>query len=145
MNLVAIISRAWGWTGLQPVEVVAENDFGNLIVRDTSGQYWRICPEDLYCKIIASDRSALDRLIEEEPFQQDWTMAALVEQAEEKVGPLENGRKYCLKIPGPLGGEYGRDNLASISLVELIEASGDIALQTKDLPDGTEVHLRIIE
>ena len=88
MNLVAIISRAWGWTGLQPVEVVAENDFGNLMVRDTSGQYWRICPEDLYCRIIASDRSALDRLI---------------------------------------------------------EASGDVALQTKDLPDGTKVHLRIIE
>jgi len=145
MTLVDLISRAWGWTGLQPVKVVAENDFGNLMVRDPSGQYWRICPEDLYCKIIAEDRSALDTLIDDEEFQQDWNMPALVKEAQAKVGPLEDGRKYCLKIPGSLGGEYGGANLASISLFELIEASGDIAFQIKNLPDGTQVQLRISE
>ncbi len=145
MEIVELIARAWGWTGIQPVKVVAENDFGNLMVRDPHGQYWRICPEDLYCKIIAADRSALDTLIEDEEFQQDWSMPALVEEAQAKVGPLEEGRKYCLKIPGLLGGEYGGDNLASISLIELIQASGDIAFQIQDLPDGAQVRFRITE
>ncbi|WP_295578962.1 T6SS immunity protein Tdi1 domain-containing protein [uncultured Lamprocystis sp.] len=121
MEIVELIARAWGWTGIQPVKVVAENDFGNLMVRDPHGQYWRICPEDLYCKIIAADRSALDTLIEDEEFQQDWSMPALVEEAQAKVGPLEEGRKYCLKIPGLLGGEYGGDNLGN---------SGDAILGT---------------
>lgn len=41
-----------------------------------------------------------------------------------------------------IGGEYGRENLATISQVELIRASGDLAQQIKDLPDGEKVRLR---
>src|SRR4051794_13557656 len=104
MELVEHIERAWGWTGIKPVKVVGENDFGNLMVRDERGQYWRICPEDLYCEVVVTDRAALDSLTKDQEFQQDWSMSALVEEALAKVGPLYPGRKYCLKIPGPLGG-----------------------------------------
>jgi hypothetical protein len=145
MELIEHIERAWSWTGIKPEEVVGENDFGNLMVRDKQGQYWRICPEDLYCKPIAEDRAALDTLIKDEEFQEDWAMVALVAEAQAKVGPLAPSRKYCLKIPGPLGGEYGGSNLASISLVELIAVSGDIAFQIKDLPDGAQVRFQITE
>ena len=145
MELIEHIERAWGWTGIKPAKVIGENDFGNLMVRDEQGQYWRICPEDLYCRVIAQDRPTLDTLIKDQEFQRDWNMPALVEEALSKVGPLGPGRKYCLKIPGLLGGEYGGDNLASISLVELIVASGDIALQIKDLPDGAQVRFQITE
>jgi hypothetical protein len=145
MELIEHIERAWSWTGIKPVKVVGENDFGNLMVRDQQGQYWRICPEDLYCKPIAKDRAALDALIQDDEFQEDWAMAALVEEAQAKVGPLGSNRKYCLKIPGLLGGEYGGSNLASISLVELIAVSGDIAFQIKDLPDGAQVQFQIVE
>ena len=145
MQITDIIARSWGWTGIQPLEVISENDFGNLIVRDLQDQYWRVCPEDLYCKVVATSRTALDALGKDQEFQQDWNMAALVEQARMTVGSLEPGRKYCLKIPGLLGGEYGGDNLASISLVELIQSSGHIAFQVKDLADGSQVRFRIGE
>lgn len=145
MELIERIERAWGWTGIKPEKVVGDNDFGNLMVRDQQGQYWRICPEDLYCKLIAEDRSALDALVNDEEFQDDWAMVALVEEAQAKVGPLDPGRKYCLKIPGLLGGEYGGNNLASIPLAELIAVSGDIAFQIKDLPDGTPIRFQITE
>jgi hypothetical protein len=143
MELIEHIEQAWSWTGIKPVKVVGENDFGNLIVRDQQGQYWRICPEDLYCRPIAENRAALDALIKEEEFQEDRAMVALVEEARAKVGALGAGRKYCLKTPGLLGGEYGGGNLASISLVELIAVSGDIAFQIKDLPDGAQVRFQI--
>lgn len=145
MELIEHVERAWSWSGIKPEKVVGENDFGNLMVRDRQGQYWRICPEDLYCKPIAVDRAALDALIEDEEFQEDWAMTGLVEEARERVGPLGPGRKYCLKIPGLLGGEYGGSNLASISLVELIAVSGDIARQIKDLPDRARVRFMITE
>lgn len=38
-----------------------------------------------------------------------------------------SAQKYCLKIPGVIGGEHGGDNLGRISLDELIRASGHIA------------------
>ena len=45
-------------------------------------------------------------------------MMPLVGEATARLGPLDQGRKYCLKIPAILGGEYGGDNLGTISLTE---------------------------
>lgn len=145
MELIAIVEQAWGWTGLQPDQIVGSNDFGNLMIKDLAGSYWRLCPEDLYCKVVASSRTDLDRLSHDQEFLQDWYMTGLVEQARERLGVLQPGFKYCLKIPGALGGEYGGDNLATISLSELISASGDIARQIKDLPDGAQIRLSIVD
>jgi hypothetical protein len=144
-ELVRRIKRAWGWIGIEPSEVVGENDFGNLMVRDVAGRYWRLCPEDLSCKVVAGNRAELDALSRSQAFLHDWYAYALVERARETVGPLSPGGKYCLKVPGPLGGEYGGSNLASISLAELIDVSGNIAHQIEALPDGSKIHLKIIE
>lgn len=145
MAITEDIRDAWGWTGIDPAEVVGENDFGNLMVRDAQGNYWRICPEDLYCRVVANHRDELDALSRDQEFLRDWYMNALVEEAQRRLGPLEPGRKYCFKIPGTLGGEYGGDNLASIALSELIRASGYIAQQIEGLPNGSKVNLRITE
>lgn len=145
MELIAIVKDAWGWTGLKPAEIVGDNDFGNLMIKDQIGCYWRLCPEDLYCKVVASSRAELDQLSKDQEFLEDWYMTELVEQARERLGPLRPGFKYCLKIPGPLGGEYGGDNLATISLGGLISASGHIAQQTEALPDGAQIKLSIVD
>jgi hypothetical protein len=145
MELIAIVEDAWGWTGLKPDQIVGGNDFGNLIIKDQSGRYWRLCPENLYCKVIASSRAELDQLSQDQEFLHDWYMSELVQQARERLGPLRPGFKYCLKIPGTLGGEYGGDNLATISLGGLVSASGDIAQQIEELPDGAQVKLSIVD
>lgn len=142
MQLLETVRIAWGWIGIKPEEVVVENDFGNLIVRDDAGSYWRICPEELSCSVIAEDRSSLDALNRDEEFQEDWGMTNLVALAYECVGPLEVGRKYCLKMPSVLGGQYNRENLASIRFTELIEFAGYVAHQIEDLPDGTMINFR---
>jgi hypothetical protein len=145
MSLVDEIRQFWGWIGLDPVEVVGENDFGNLMIKDADGKYWRLCPEDCYCRVVASNREELDALSTDQAFLHDWHMRALVQLAHAKCGPLVEGNKYCLKIPGFLGGEYGGDNLAIAALVELVRISGDIAKQTQDLPDGAKVSLRVVD
>jgi len=60
-------------------------------------------------------------------------------------GSLSEGRKYCLKIPGVLGGEYDGANLATISLVVLVRFSGDVAKKIRDLPDGAKIELKITD
>jgi hypothetical protein len=143
MLLTETIRNAWGWTGIDPLEVIGENDFGNLIVKDVHGQYWRICPEDCYCQVIAENREELDRLSADQDFLRDWHMSSLVDDAFHRLGALPDGRKYCLKIPAVLGGEYGGDNLAMISTEELIRVSGYIAHQIEHLPDGATIKLSI--
>lgn len=143
MNLLEELREFWGWVGMEPVEVVGENDFGNLMIKDKDGKYWRLCPEDLSCNVVAQNRKELDALSHSQEFLHDWYMKALVEQAQTLLGPLTEGRKYCLKIPGIVGGEYGGSNLASVSLVELVRFSGDVAKQIKDLPNGAKVKFEI--
>ncbi|GFO57579.1 hypothetical protein GMSM_45860 [Geomonas sp. Red276] len=145
MSIIQTIKDSWGWGRIDPEEVVGENDFGNLIIRDTKGRYWRLCPEDLYCKVVAENRPELDELSQKQEFLHDWYMTSLVEEANKQLGLLRPGYKYCLKIPGVLGGEYGGSNLATIALCELVTASGYIAREIADLPDGTQVRLKITE
>ena len=59
MNLISEIRSSWGWIGIEPEEIVGENDFGNLMIRDVEGKYWRLCPEDVYCKVVAGNRKEL--------------------------------------------------------------------------------------
>lgn len=139
------IDAGWAWTGLRAEEVIGENAFGNLMIRADDGRYWRICPEDLSCKVIADNRAQLDELAHDQDFLHDWYVRALVDQAQRRLGPLAQGRVYCLKIPGMLGGEYGGENLATIALPELIRASGDIARQVATLPDGAQVRLVVTD
>jgi hypothetical protein len=42
MITVDEINEAWGWVGLNAEEVLGENAFGNLIIRDDDGRYWRL-------------------------------------------------------------------------------------------------------
>jgi len=145
MDLIAVVEDAWGWTGLKPDQIVGDNDFGNLMIKDQGGRYWRLCPEDLYCKIIANSKAELDQISQSKEFLQDWRMTELVQQARERLGPLRPGFKYCLKVSGTLGGEYGGDNLATISLDGLISASGHIAQHIEDVPDGAQIRISVVD
>jgi len=145
MRIIQEIKSAWGWVGINPIEVVLENDFGNLIIMDSDGKYWRLCPEDVYCEIVANNREELERLLNDQDFLEDWNMRTLVEQANEHLGPLPEGYKYCLVTPGILGGAYAISNIKTAPLFELVRFSGDIANQIKDLPDGAQIQLKVVD
>ncbi len=145
IDVIREIKKGWGWTGIDPVKVVAENEFGNLIVADREGKYWRLCPEDVYCKVIAQTDADYESLLKDTAYLEDWRMTNLVESAREALGELAEGRKYHLVIPGPLGGKYDISNIKTVPLLEMIGFSGDIGLQIRDLPDGEEIRLKVID
>lgn len=145
MSIINEIKESWGWVGIEPLQIVGENDFGNLIIEDTKGKYWRLCPEDVYCEVVASTREELDRLSSDQEFLEDWYMQALVEQAQESLGTLNEGYKYCLVTPGALGGEYAVSNIKTAPLIEMVRFSGHVAFQIKDLPDGAQIELKVVD
>ena len=145
MSIIEEIKESWGWVGIEPEEIVGENDFGNLMIKDAHGRYWRLCPEDVYCEVVANNRDELDALSTNQEFLEDWYMQVLVEQAKEKYGILEEGKKFHLVIPGALGGEYAISNINVAPLIEIIRFSGDIGRQIKELPDGAEVQLKVVD
>ncbi|MEO0957757.1 MAG: T6SS immunity protein Tdi1 domain-containing protein [Pseudomonadota bacterium] len=145
MVTIEDISEAWGWKGLRPTRIVAINAFGNVIIEDTTGQYWRIIPEEWSAEIIASDFDAFSALESSEEFTIDWEMSVLVKKAQSALGPVSQVQCYCLKIPALLGGQYSIDNIGMIDRIELLQASGDCAKQIEGLPDSAKVRIEITE
>jgi len=141
--ILETINKEWGWLGISAIEVIDENDFGNLIFRSDNGAYWRILPESPECIKIANNQNEFEKLRTDQDFQLDWQMETLVAKAQGVFGDLEQGRKYCLKIPAILGGEFSKENLGTVSHIEQITISGDIARQIHDLPDGAKIELKL--
>jgi len=142
MDILHEIKDAWGWVGIDPQEIVVENEFGNLIVKDSKNRFWRLCPEDVYCEVVAESIEEYNTLIKDEEFLEDWFMSAMVEHAKNTLGKLEPGYKYYMVIPGVLGGEYGGSNVKTAPLHEIIRFSGDLGRQIKDLPDDEQIEIK---
>jgi hypothetical protein len=143
--VLTTIRESWGWTGLNPTAVTATNPFGNVIVRAADGAYWRICPEELSCKIVARDDVELDALWASEDFQVDWQMTGLVDIARATLGQVDAESCYCLKLPGVLGGAYDSANFGMITRRELLAFAGYVAEQIKDVPDGASIKFESTE
>jgi Domain of unknown function (DUF1851) len=145
MSIIEAIVETWSWIGIEPDEIVCENDFGNLMIRDVHGKFWRLCPEDVYCKVVAENQQELEALSVNQEFLADWYMTAFTELAKEKLGSLQPRQKYHLAIPGILGGEYSLANVRIISQMEQIRFSGNIGKQIDEMPDGTQIQLKVVE
>lgn len=39
MDLLFTVQKSWSWCGIQAVKIVAQNDFGNLLILDNAGAY----------------------------------------------------------------------------------------------------------
>jgi hypothetical protein len=134
MITVDDINDAWGWVGLNAVAVLGANPFGNLLLLDDEGRYWRLRPQDLLCEPVASNEADLAALSYNQAFLEEWYMAEMVDLAEATLGPLVDDRKYCLKIPLSLGGDFKSGNLSMVPLPELIRFAGEGAQQFEGLP-----------
>lgn len=68
------------------------------------------------------------------PFVHEW---------QEKNGPLPLGKRLLPKTPFFLGGEYKIDNLWAGNPLEGMRLKGDLAMQTRRLPEGAKVKLNV--
>ncbi|SRR5258708_10510753 len=115
-DLLQAISAGWGWKIGRPVELVATNQFGNVIVKSEQAFFFRIIPEEWPCELISTSLVELEEKRKTEEFMQDWEMSALVCRAQAAHGPLAEGQVYCLVIPGILGAKYA----------EIIQCAGSV-------------------
>ena len=139
MDILQTVSAYWGWVGIEPKTLIAENEFANLIIQDVDDRFWRLCPEDLYCEVIADDKEEYNELVKEDDFNQDWFMDVMVVKATEKYGNLEPGQKFHMLEPGALGGKYAVFNIKPVSFESIIKFSGELA-QKLDRAGGKNVN-----
>ena len=143
MDILSEINKAWNWTGIKAVEILAVNHFGNVLFIDSNSNYYKLILEDLALNQIAKTQQEFDKLKKDQDFIEDWEVNSWVNAAQAAFGKLDQDQKYCFKIPPVLGGEYSLENMGIKSFKESIAFSGDIAFQIKDIPDGQEIKLEI--
>lgn len=68
----------------------------------------------------------------------------LAEQWQIKNGALPTHHRLCPIIPFFMGGQYATENLMAIHTIERIRLGIDIFHQTKNIPDGQQVVLKVI-
>ncbi len=141
MEIVDIVNRDWAWAGIEAEELVVRNGFGNLILKDAENRFWRLCPEDVYCRVVANSIEAYNALIQDEEFLEDWHMIAMLSQAQQSLGKLEGDEAFCLRVPGVLGGDYVGANVAKVQLDELVESAGVLGEHIEGQSDGAKIQL----
>lgn len=83
-----------------------------------------------WCELILSDYQVI-------------TGYSLAHSWQEMNGPIPSGCRLAPKVPFVAGGSYELDNLYVCRSIELMKAGANIALQIRDIPDGSNVKLII--
>jgi hypothetical protein len=83
-----------------------------------------------------------DILLRDYEYETGWPLAR---EWQAINGPLPAGKRLMPKTPFFVGGEYSIENLWAGDAVEGMRFKADLAIQTRNLPDGTQVRLVIGE
>jgi len=136
-----------GWQPLLPPEftVWMVNRFGEMIIVMENGSvhYMDFSANEL--RHIAESREDFVEKVGNDNNANDWLMIPLVDACVAAGKTLPVGKCYNFTIPVVLGGKYEVDNIAVVPLSEYYSFLADLHRQIKDLPDGTQVKLKIVD
>jgi hypothetical protein len=120
----------------------AENVFGDQFALKRDGIYQfdaetadqQLLATDLetWAEVILADYEVLTGY----PLGHQWQM---------RHGSIPQGKRLVPKRPFVLGGEFSVENLALLDAVQAMRFRGSIATQIRDLPDGAQIKIDMVE
>ncbi|WP_298334756.1 hypothetical protein [uncultured Erythrobacter sp.] len=117
---------------------------GHLLVSDPDEQFFYIDPDGMAVLPLGTKEEAQAHLDGEEA-NELWWGGELLKKGLERLGEPPEGSVINLKPMCLLEGNYSPENLWIVSLEELIHFTGSATEQIKDLPDGSQFELKIVD
>jgi hypothetical protein len=74
-----------------------------------------------------------------------WTGWSLAHQWQTQNGALRLGDRLMPKLAFILGGQFAIENLSASNALDGMKSRACVALQIRDLPDGTDITLSVVE
>jgi hypothetical protein len=133
----------WAWLLRARPTVWIVNRFGDLFLVLDDGTIHML---DVACgslKEVAKSRDDFAVKIDEDDNAIEWLMIPLVDRLVASGILLRPGECYGLRRPPVLGGTYSVDNIAVLPINDYYAAYGVIHRQISDLPDGSQVVIKI--
>lgn len=133
----------WRWLCPNPMALVARNAFGDLFLRDESGEMYRLDVAVGKLTKVADSETQFRELAATHEKREQWFSEADEQTAGARA--LKPNATQCIGYSVPLVfAESGSpDTPYVVDLYEHVSFLGDLNRQIKDLPDGAKVRLRV--
>jgi len=136
--------REWKWLAPGEFSLLAVNAFGDLFIQDVHGRVYRLDVTSGTFSLIAASNEEFRAAAKDPKKKRDWFLEELTEQAEHKGCCPGKGQCVGGKIPFVFAQSTNApDNMYVADLYEYVSFMGDLHEQTKDVPEGGQVRVRI--
>ena len=135
---------AWKWLPLSGLSVLAVSAFGEVFLRNADGEIFQIDTIEGALSKRANSLADLTRALDAAETRDEILLAGLVMAARQMGLNLSDGECYDFKIAPVLGGPMDLDHVETTSFAVKLNLAGQIHEQVKDLPQGTEIEIKIV-
>jgi len=134
----------WSWLLPREFTLWLVTRFADLFIVMADGTvHWLDVTGGTLTKVAESRGDFADK-IDQDDNADDWLLIPLVDRMVAAGMHLSRGQCYGIKLPPVLGYEFNEANCAPIAIEDYLGAYGSIHEQLRDVPDGTEIRLNVI-
>lgn len=134
----------WQWLVGSALPILITS-VGDAFLQTASGEiYWLITGSGEFEKVADSYEDFQSKLQDNE-LVNEWFLVPVVAQLKSLGVNLVDGKLYGFKQLPILGGAYDPENYELTDIEVYFAMSGQINLQIKDIPDGTQVNFTITD
>ena len=143
LNWLELLS---GWAPPLPTEftVWMVNRFGDVLAVFEDGSINLLDVSSGKLSRVAENRDDLIEKVDTDNNVDNWFLMSLTDQCVQSGMTLSVGECYGFKIPPSLGGTYALENIETTDIAVHYSFLADIFQQTKDLPNGTKVEIKVV-
>jgi hypothetical protein len=142
LNLSEML-RDWHWALPKSFEVWIVTRFADLVIVQEDGSVWFLDTGGGTYDRIADSKDHFADLADVPDTFDNWFMVRAVDQMVAAGHILGPNQCYSFQLPTGLGGDYAISNYMMTDIHVHLAIHGQIFGQTKDLPDGTKVTLKV--
>lgn len=136
--------RPWHWLLPATFEIWIANKFCDLFVLVEDGSVHMLDIGDGSFTRVATSRDAFCDMANDDEQANNLLMIPLVDQLVQQGTTLTSGDCYGFVLSPVLGGAYSCDNIRTYRVADYLETAGSIHDQLRDVADGDQVILEII-
>lgn len=135
----------WVWLVGETALPILITSVGDIFLQESSGEvYWLITGSTEY-SMVAKSMEEFKEQLNNETLVNEWFLVNLVSDLKESGLILQSGSLYGFKQLPALGGAYAIENFELTDIEVYFAVSGQINLNIKELPEGTQVKCTVTE
>ncbi len=137
------ILKEWLWL-VGDMSIIFLTKAGDLLLKDSDNKLWVLDVGNGNLKLISNNFSDFFNRKLNEDVINEILLPQLIDNLESEY-ILKSNEVFSYTLLPIFGGHYDNKNMYPLDIYEHYELCGEIHSKIKDLPDGTEIQMKVIE